>query len=334
VEGHGVGHVSGFAFHPDPLAEGEERKLVLRAARRALREEMPRRVGRLEAAADAEFALLPGARVGWDGTAVARLRPGQSALKPLIEVADSEFLDGAQRERVRARLQRFVEAEIADALAPLFAVAAAAEAERALRGPVHRLLEELGVEPGATEAEIAPPLRGRLKALGVRAGRFALFMPALLKPRAAAMRAALWSLRRGVAEPALPPPGAVSLPPPADWPDGFAASMGWLEAGPVLLRLDVAERITAELAWASRLRPIAVPADLASRLSVRAEVLPVVVRRLGFRLLPSPSLDAGVFGPPAPPMLAAPRRRRPAEQPPEEPARPRGPFAALAAWRR
>ena len=44
VEGHPVGHVRGFAFFPDPLAEGEEKKLVLRAARRALRDEMPRRV--------------------------------------------------------------------------------------------------------------------------------------------------------------------------------------------------------------------------------------------------------------------------------------------------
>ena len=45
VEGHPVGRVDGFSFFPDPVAEGDEKKLVLRAARRALREEMPRRVG-------------------------------------------------------------------------------------------------------------------------------------------------------------------------------------------------------------------------------------------------------------------------------------------------
>ncbi len=36
VEGHSVGHVGGFAFLPDPATEGPERRLVLRAARRAL----------------------------------------------------------------------------------------------------------------------------------------------------------------------------------------------------------------------------------------------------------------------------------------------------------
>src|SRR6202020_214927 len=42
VEAHPVAHIEGFSSLPAPLAEGDERKLVLRAARRALREEMPR----------------------------------------------------------------------------------------------------------------------------------------------------------------------------------------------------------------------------------------------------------------------------------------------------
>ena len=59
VEGHPVGRVGGFRFVPDPAAEGDEKRLVLRAARRALREEMPRRVAVVEAAPDAAFALWP-----------------------------------------------------------------------------------------------------------------------------------------------------------------------------------------------------------------------------------------------------------------------------------
>ncbi|MBN8892900.1 MAG: DNA helicase, partial [Rhodospirillales bacterium] len=148
VEGHAVGHVEGFAFVPDPLTGGEERKLVLRAARRALREEMPRRVAALEAAGDAAFTLaaVPQAVLGvtWDGVPVARLRPGATALRPLVEVADSEFLDGSQRERLRQRLQPFVDDRLAALLAPLFALAAAAAREPALRGPVHLLAEGLG----------------------------------------------------------------------------------------------------------------------------------------------------------------------------------------------
>jgi ATP-dependent RNA helicase SUPV3L1/SUV3 len=152
-------------------------------------------------------------------------------------------------------------------------------------------------------------------------------------------RASLWALARGVPVPMLPPPGLVTLAEaPADWPEGFAAAMGWVIAGPALLRLDIAERIAAELAWGSRFGPIPIPSDLASRLSVRAEMLPAVLRGLGFRLLPAETLADGAFGPPCPPLMAPQRRRRPAAPATAQgphPAPPReGPFAALAALRR
>jgi ATP-dependent RNA helicase SUPV3L1/SUV3 len=331
VEGHPVGHVAGFGFVPDPLAVGDERRLVLRAARRALRDEMPRRVSRLEAAPDTALAWLPSHRIAWDGTPIARLRPGATALRPQVEVMDSEFLDGPARERVRQRLQRFIDAEIGETLAPLLALAAADAADPLLRGPLHRLVEGIGVVAGGFAEQLPPPQRARLKAFGVRAGRHALFMPAALKPRAAARRASLWALAHGVAVPSLPGPGLVALREPADWPPGFAAAMGWVAAGPLLLRLDIVERVAAELAWSSRFRAVPIPGDLAARLSVKADLLPAVLRGLGFQLLPAAPLAADQFGPPSPPLMAPQRRRRP---PPAIvlPVRD-GPFAALAALR-
>ncbi len=338
VEGHPVGHVAGFGFAPDPLAEGPEKRLVLRAARRALRDEMPRRVARLEAAPDVAITLDARHRLHWDGAAVARLRPGGSAVRPRVEVLDSEFLDGPQRERLRARLQRWTDALVEADLAPLFAATRAAEADGALRGPLHRIVEGVGLVPGATEALVPPALRGRLKPLGVRAGRFALFLPALLKPRAAARRAALWGLAQGVAPPPLPAPGLVSLE-GTDLSPAFLLAMGWVRAGPVWLRLDVAERVAAELAFTTRAGATVLPPGLPSRLGVRAELLAPVLHALGARLLPGGVADApGAYGPPAPPMLApgrgGPGPRRPAPTPrPVPPPRADGPFAALANWR-
>ncbi len=114
VEGHSVGHVEGFAFLPDPAAEGEERKLVMRAARRALAGEIPRRVAELESAPDEDFALVQAGDallLHWAGVPVGRLRPG-GPLRPQAEARDTPLLDGAARERIRARLQRFADAAI------------------------------------------------------------------------------------------------------------------------------------------------------------------------------------------------------------------------------
>jgi len=354
VEGHEVGHIAGFTFEPDPDAVGDEKKLVLRAARRALREEMPRRVALLEAAADAAFGLAPDHTVTWDGVPVGRVVRGSSALRPSVRVLDSEYLDGAQRERLRVRLQRYLNDRIHADLAPLFSAVAAGDEVPAARGLLHRLSESLGVIPGNGDApadtmfgpgaaypdggildraNASPLLRQQLKTLGVRSGRLALFLPALLKPRAAAMRAQLLALLHGISVPPLPAPGMVSLPCPADWPSGFAAALGWVAAGPVLLRLDIAEQVAGELGWASRRGAIALPPGLASRLSIKPDLLPVALRTLGFRILPGVGLSPSEYGPPAPAMLLPLRRRRGLAPPASPAVRAHGPFAALAALR-
>ncbi len=333
VEGHPVGHVAGFSFIPDPVAEGAEKRLVWRAARRSLREEMPRRVEALAASADPAFALGADHVIAWDGAPVARLRPGGALTRPVVEVTDSEFLDGPQRERIRQRLQAWTDGWIARALAPLFEAVARADAEPALRGHLHRLLEAGGVVAGTTGDAIAPELRARLKAVGVRAGRYALYVPALIKPAAAAARAQLWALQARMPVPALPSPGLVSLPADGGAQAGFLAAQGWVPAGPVLLRLDIAERVAAALAYSTRGRPAPLPAELGQTLGLRAEVLPAVLRGLGLRYLPAPALAPSAYGPPPPPMVAAQPRRRAAQAAPA-PTRPDHPFAALAALRR
>jgi ATP-dependent RNA helicase SUPV3L1/SUV3 len=300
VEGHPVGHIAGFAFLPDPLLDGAEKKLLQRAARRALREEMPRRVSILEKASDIEFMLTPDHAINWHGAAVARLKPGSTLTKPAIDVLDSEFLDGPQRERVRQRLAFFMDTIIAKDLAPLFKAVEAAANDAALRGPLHRLLEAGGVVPGPTEASIPHNLRPKLKGVGVRAGRFALFVPDMLKPKSALMRARLWAIQRKVPLPDLPAPGLVSVPRNSDEADGVLGSLGWLAAGPVFLRLDIAEKVAAELHYSTRVRPAALPPQLGASLGLKPDMLAPVLRALGLRLIPAPAMAENQFGPPTP----------------------------------
>ena len=319
VEGHVVGRVVGFQFVPDPIIEGDERRLVWRAARRAMALEIPLRIARLERAGDADISLGGDGGIGWDGAVVARLRRGACALRPQVEVLDSEFIDGAARERLRSRLQGFVANALRAQLGPVYAIQAVNVP--ALRGLVHRVVEGLGIA-----APEAGPTDTAQRLVGLRAGRYAAFLPAMLKPPATRMRALLLALWAGIPVPSLPPVGPVSIARPADWGPGTAALMGWVDAGPVLVRLDVAEKIAGPLAAAGRNRPLAIPRDLASRLSVRADVLPAVLRGLGFRLRPSVPLPDGQLGPPTPPTMAPmPARRVQAEG-----ARVDTPFAALA----
>jgi ATP-dependent RNA helicase SUPV3L1/SUV3 len=331
VEGHEVGRIEGFNFHPDPATQGAEKKLVQRAARRALATEMPRRILAAETAADEAFSLTDDRHIMWEGAKIARLKRSDNPLKPAIEILHSEFLDGLARERLRTRLAAYLAVETEKRLGPLLKAIANPPAE--LRGVLHRLGEASGVMPAEP---IAPELRPELKKLGVDAGRFAFYMPAALKPGAAKLRALLWGVQHDRNPPALPAAGLVSAPMPENWGEDFALSMGWLPAGPVMIRLDIVEKLVRELHYLVRKSPILVPPNLGSRMGLKPEQLSPVLHILGFRIIPAATLHAKYYGPPAPPMLG--RRKmepRPAPPPPPPPApvSEDNPFAALAALR-
>jgi ATP-dependent RNA helicase SUPV3L1/SUV3 len=327
VEGHKVGRVEGFHFTPEAGEGGEEeRKLVLRAARRALAMEMPRRVAALEVGKAEAFSLTPEHRLLWDGAEIARLKMGTEPGKPVVEVKDSEFLDGAQKERIRARLAAWVEGVLSKDLAAVAAVEAKAAEDNTLRGPAYQLRETLGLKPGDTRHNVGNEVRVKLKAIGIRAGRFALYVPEALKPKPMAMRAQLWALSHDMPTPPLPAPGLVSIP--ADgvmalsWPKGFSEIMGWVPAGPILLRLDVAERVAGELGYLTRRAAAPLPPEILGRFGIKGEQLGEVLGGLGFRLIAPEPLGEGVEGPLPPVMVSWARPERAPRPPRREGQRP------------
>ena len=163
VEGHPVGRMGRSPLLPDPATEGDERRLVLRAARRALREEMPRRVAAAETAPDAHFTFGNNNAIVWDGEPIARLVRGTSALRPRVQMRDSEFVDGAQRERLRIRLQRFLDDRVRQDLAPLLAAPDRAATPAEFRGLLHRMTEITRFDRRRRRGRAAPPGTRRIE---------------------------------------------------------------------------------------------------------------------------------------------------------------------------
>jgi len=98
------------------------------------------------------------------------------------------------------------------------------------------------------------------------------------------------------------------------WPPGFAPMMGWVPAGPVLLRLDVAERVAAELGYLTRRAAAPLPPEILGRFGIKGDALAPVLAELGFRLIPSEPLPEGEEGPVLPTMVAWARPAQPPRQ--------------------
>ncbi len=291
VEGHVVGKLEGFRFVPDAPDRSDEAKSLLTAARRALRDELAKRLRAFEAEPDDVFALAADGVLSADNLPVARLAAGPSVLAPLVVPFDDGMLDQAQRERVRARLDRWLKDHIAARLKPLFALSAAEGLSGAGRGLVFQLVEGLGVLPRAPVADMVERLeredRKALTRLGVRLGVSHLYLTALAKPAAVSLRGMLWAVSKGHPLPVpIPPPGRVSVEaaPVKDggMPSAFWEAIGYPLAGGRALRVDMLDRLETELLTASKANAPIREVALGQRVGLSAEELGTVLTGLGY----------------------------------------------------
>ncbi|MFL6738604.1 MAG: helicase, partial [Sphingomicrobium sp.] len=246
-----IGHLAGFEFRVDPLARLADKRLLLAAAERRLGDELDRRAARLCEAPDSDFRMIEeagGLAIGWDGHILARLAPGRSLLEPAVRTARAlDRLSADRRAKLRARLERWVEGQVARHLPALKALSRAA-ADRGA-SPGIRALAAMLVDAGGhlPRRSIAAQLAGlskedrhALHRLRVRLGALDVYIQSLLKPAAQQWRGALLAVRSGQPMPRLPAPSAATLDGSAD-PRG--AALAFRRLGTEWLRIDLADRL-------------------------------------------------------------------------------------------
>jgi ATP-dependent RNA helicase SUPV3L1/SUV3 len=199
VEGHHVGQLAGFRFTPVPGMEGPDQKAVQGAAQKALALEYEARAARLHASGNGDLALSSDGLVRWLGEPVARLSAGDNIMKPRVILLADEQLSGNARDHALARVERFVNHQIATVLKPLDDISRAEDLQGLAKGLAFQLVENLGVlfRRDVTEdvKSLDQDARASMRRYGVRFGAYHVFLPALLKPAPAELVTLLWALK-------------------------------------------------------------------------------------------------------------------------------------------
>ena len=293
VEGEFVGRLDGFRFTPDIASNGDDTRALLSAARRALRDEIARRVRGLEADDDSAFSLGdPGtedwATVLWHGRPVAVLAPGTSVLTPTVRPLASDLLEPAARDRLARRLKRWLDGEIAGTLLPLLRLTDGATLTGAARGLAYQLVETLGM---VTRDAVVAPLdslpsaeRRRLQGLGVRLGCAFVYLAAMTKPRVRRMVALLWSVaHRLIRPPPLPADHAIGLRRVEGVPPAFYQALAFVPAGDFAIRVDRLDALAGLARDHSGGAPFQVPPQFAQAIGCPKSAVPGVLASLGYR---------------------------------------------------
>ncbi len=308
VEGHHIGDLQGFRFSADSRANGEEAKAVRAAAQKVLAGEFETRAERFAATPNGDLAIGSDGIVRWIGAPVAALSATEDFLKPRAVLLADEQLTGPMRDKVQARVDRFVAYQIDTLLEPLTNLKKDEQLSGMARGVAFRLLENFGLLDRREVADDVKALdqdaRRAMRRLGVRFGAYHIFLPALLKPAPAGLLTLLWALGSdGRDKPGYGDvvqsmaAGRTSMPIDPSFDKIFYKLAGFRHLGRRAVRVDILERladlIRPALSWkaGSGQRPdgaydgqnfIVTPAMM-SILGATADDMEEVLKGLGYR---------------------------------------------------
>ncbi|EKD60142.1 MAG: hypothetical protein ACD_54C00916G0001, partial [uncultured bacterium] len=248
VAGEFVGRLEGFRFRQDATTSNEEAATLRQAAFAALKPEFHLRADRFYNAPDTELDFTEQGGLMWGTQAMGKLIKGAEPARPTVEAFVDEEAGPDVADKVRRRLQHFIDRKVAANFEPLLAMSRDETLTGLARGFAFRLVEGLGVIPRENIAnevkELDQEARGALRKHGVRFGQFTVFLPALLKPAPTRLRLVLWSLWNGLDEfPESPPPGLVTIPNLPAVPKMHYTLAGYHPAGARAIRIDMLERL-------------------------------------------------------------------------------------------
>jgi ATP-dependent RNA helicase SUPV3L1/SUV3 len=248
VEGEFVGKLEGFRFRQDASASPDEARTLRMAAVQALKPEFHLRSDKFYNAPDTELDFTEQGGLMWGNSAVGKLVAGADALRPTVEAFVDEDAGPDIAEKVKRRLQHFIDRKVATLFEPLLAMSRDETLTGMARGFAFQMVEALGIIPRENVADEVKALdqeaRGQLRKHGIRFGQYTIFQQLLLKPAPTRLRLVLWSLANGLQEfPESPPPGLVTIPNIADVPQQHYTLAGYRPAGSRAIRIDMLERL-------------------------------------------------------------------------------------------
>ena len=248
VEGEFVGRLEGFRFKQDASSSSDEARMLAQAAYQVLKPEFHLRADRFYNAPDTEMDFTEQGGLMWGNNAVGKLVRGAEPTRPGIAAFVDEDAGEEVAEKVRRRLQHFIDRKVVAQFEPLLAMGRDEALQGLAKGFAFRISEAMGVMSrdaiAAEVKELDQESRGALRKHGIRFGQYTVFLPALLKPAPTRLRLVLWSLWNGLSEfPESPPPGLVTIPNIAEVPKMHYTLAGYHPSGARAIRIDMLERL-------------------------------------------------------------------------------------------
>ena len=198
IDGQYIGRLNGMKLDLD-LKSGSLKtdiKSLKKAARQAIAPELIRRVNRI--IKSEVFEIDDNHKIYWMDYPIAYISRGKNYLYPKLELLVDEAIDLESKEKLKANLEKKLNILISSELSDLVNLSKSKFKNNYVRALCFQLFENNGVikreKVHQMIKNISKEDRLSLRKVGVKIGRYHIFLPKMLKPNSVNLRVKLWKL--------------------------------------------------------------------------------------------------------------------------------------------
>ena len=171
-------------------------KSIKKAARKGIGEELEKRVNLITE--NHEIHLDDNCKIIWKKNAIARLKKGNNYLNPEVEILADDALNDVSNSKLELFLKNWLNNHIKEVLGDLLNLNRENVDNKYIRALMFQLFENNGVVKRDNVNDIVKLIktdeRKKIWDLGIKIGRYHVYLPKMLKPKAVSLRITLWKL--------------------------------------------------------------------------------------------------------------------------------------------
>ena len=299
VEGKYFGKIQGLKFIAEKIGSESYMKHIISSLSKSIGEEVAKKSLKIISLDFEEFSLESDLFIHVNNEKIASLKPGRNPLKPEIFLIYDEPLNEKIKINLEEKIQIWLNLYISSTLKEIFSLTRTDNMQPGAKGIAYRLTEELGlIKRDKIESEIKlldQKSRYDLRKLGVKIGKFSIFFPATVKPKATELLISLWinfsNKKYNLNEikkikDSLPRPGITSCEVNNSISHQIYKILGYLVFGKMAIRADIIERLDKliynQIEMDKKNQNFVITDEMIALLGCSRENIKFVIKYLGF----------------------------------------------------
>jgi len=247
IDGQLVGELKGLKFVIEVTSKtlDTDIKSIKKAARKGVEKELIKRVDEILKTSDIE--INNESKITWKKNPIARLKKGNDYLNPDIDIIADDSLNEESKSKLNNFLNEWLSNHINEVLGDLIKLTKHQINNQYLRGLVFQLYENNGVIKRSDVDKIVNSIpaeeRKKLWGMGIKIGRYHIYLPKMLKPKAVEFRIGLWKIFHNFSDKKEIPKSGLNFLYGTNLERNFLLLCGFEKFKEFFVRIDILEKL-------------------------------------------------------------------------------------------